>query len=81
MGSIDGSRPSPQTQSVMQAVIRFLLMAVPNNALVAENPHSPWNLTWQFINTVTGEVLTQTGHTSPKGTWFPDLTLDLGKLL
>lgn len=56
-------------------------MVVPNNALVAENPHSPWNLTWQFINTATGEVLTQTGHSSPKGAWLPDLTFDLGKLL
>lgn len=78
MGGIDRSRQSPQTLSVTQAVTWFLLMVVPNNALVAENPHSPLNLAWQFINTATGDVLTQTGHTSPEGTWFPDLTLDFG---
>lgn len=81
MGGIDGSRQSPQTPTVILAVTWFLLMVVPSNALVAENPHSPWNLTWRFISTATGEALTQTGHTSPKGTWLPDLTFDLGKLL
>ncbi|XP_047576895.1 MLV-related proviral Env polyprotein-like [Lutra lutra] len=45
------------------------------------NPHQPLNLTWQVICVSTAEVVYSLSKIAPQQAWFPDLTLDLTKIL
>lgn len=44
-------------------------------------PHYPLNQTWQMINAATGKTASSTSHSTPAGTWFPDLHVDLCDLV
>lgn len=55
-------------------------MKPPGYIFIDNNPHRPYNLTWQVINFNNHEVLGETSKIAPIGTWFPDLYFNLDKV-
>lgn len=78
-------KPARKGQSPKAKTVPFsltplmLLMLCPPHARA--NPQQPLNLTWQVISVSTAEVVYSLSKIAPLQTWFPDLTLDLTKIL
>ncbi|XP_059567570.1 MLV-related proviral Env polyprotein-like [Myotis daubentonii] len=68
-----------QTQATVHSTRLMLvtLLTLFTIAHTAGSPHTPYNLTWQIIDTSSGTVLNQTSQIHLKNTWYPDLYIDL----
>nr|KAF6387451.1 hypothetical protein mMyoMyo1_007947 [Myotis myotis] len=58
-----------------------MLVTLLVNTPATGSPHTPYNITWQIIDTNSAVILNQTSQIHPKDTWFPELRIDLLTLL
>ena len=66
-----------ETCSTGGLLILLLMAALIDPGATSHNPHHPVNITWVVYNPETGRLLNSSSNVAPKGTWWPELTLDL----
>ena len=70
----------PTQDKTLSHLIPYLLLVLFPCVANGRNPHQPFNLTWRITHYNTHEVLNETSHVAPVGTWFPDLYFNLDKI-